>query len=90
MRTLRVLIEKEFLQIVRDRFMLRQIFLMPIVQLLILASAATFEVKTASLYVVDRDQSRISRGLVTRLQASGRFVVVRGGGRRVGIHGTRH
>jgi len=74
MRTLWMLLRKEFLQIVRDRFMLRQIIMMPIVQLVILSSAATFEVKTARVYVVDRDHSATSRALVDRLQASGRFV----------------
>lgn len=76
MRTLAVLLRKEFTQIVRDRFMLRQIIMMPIVQLVILSSAATFEVKTARLYVVDRDHSATSRALVDRLQASRRFVVM--------------
>jgi len=75
MRTLRFLLRKEFLQIVRDRLMLRQIILVPIIQLLILSSAATFEVKRAQLYVVDNDRTQTSRGLVDRLQASGRFVV---------------
>ena len=75
MRTLRFLLRKEFLQIFRDRLMLRQILIMPVVQLLILSSAATFEIKTAHVYVVDRDHSAASRGLATRLQASGRFIV---------------
>jgi ABC-2 type transport system permease protein len=75
-RTLRFLLRKEFLQIFRDRFMLRLSILMPIVQLLILSSAATFEVKSARFYVVDRDHSAASRALVDRLQASRRFVVV--------------
>ncbi|HEY9229662.1 MAG TPA: ABC transporter permease [Gemmatimonadaceae bacterium] len=75
MRTLRFLLRKEFTQIVRDRLMLRQMILMPIIQLLILSSAATFEVKTARMYVVDLDRSETSRGLVNRLRASGRFVV---------------
>ena len=70
-----MLLRKEFLQITRDRLMLRQIFLVPIVQLLILSNAATFEVKTARLYVVDLDGTSMSRGLVDRLRASGRFVV---------------
>lgn len=73
MRTLLALLRKEFLQIRRDRMMLRQIIAMPIVQLIILSSAATFEVKTARLWVVDQDRSSISRGLIDRLQASGRF-----------------
>jgi len=76
MRTLRFLLRKEFLQIVRDRLMLRLVFIVPIVQLLILSSAATFEVKRAQMYVVDNDRTETSRGLVNRLQASRRFVVV--------------
>ena len=76
MRTLRFLVKKEFLQIFRDKFMVAQMLLMPIIQLLLLSSAATFEVKTAEMYVVDRDHSETSRGLVDRLQASRRFIVV--------------
>ena len=75
MRTLRFLLRKEFLQIVRDRLMLRQMILVPIIQLLILSSAATFEVKRAQMYVVDNDRTQVSRGLVERLQSSGRFVI---------------
>jgi ABC-2 type transport system permease protein len=78
MRVLRVLLRKEYLQIFRDRVMLRQMIMMPFIQLLVLSSAATFEVKTAHLYVVDNDVSTISRGLVDRMRASGRFEVVGG------------
>lgn len=74
-RTLLALVRKEFLQIRRDRMMLRQIIAMPVVQLVILSSAATFEVKTARLWVVDQDQSTTSRGLVDRMRASERFVI---------------
>jgi ABC-2 type transport system permease protein len=74
-RTLLALLRKEFLQIRRDRLMLRQVIAMPIVQLVILSSAATFEVKRARLWVVDQDQSALSRGLVDHLVASGRFVI---------------
>ena len=76
LRTLRVLLRKEFTQIVRDKLMLRQMLLLPIIQLLVLSSAATFEVKTARMYVVDLDHSAMSRGLVDRFLASRRFVVV--------------
>jgi ABC-2 type transport system permease protein len=75
MRTLLFLLRKEFLQIFRDRFMLALMFVMPIAQLLILSSAATFDVKSAQMYVVDRDHSASSRALVDRLRASRRFVV---------------
>ena len=76
MRVLRTLVKKEFLQIRRDGLMMRQLFLMPIIQLVVLSSAATFEVKRASMYVVDRDRSASSTGLVDRLRASGRFDLV--------------
>ena len=76
MRVLRSLVKKEFLQIRRDGLMMRQLFLMPIVQLVVLSSAATFEVKRASMYVVDRDRTETSKGLVDRLRASGRFDLV--------------
>jgi ABC-2 type transport system permease protein len=76
MRVLRTLVKKEFLQIRRDGLMMRQLFLMPLVQLIVLSSAATFEVKRASMYVVDRDRTETSAGLVDRLRASGRFDLV--------------
>lgn len=74
LRPLRFLLRKEFLQIVRDRTILGMLFIMPVIQLLVLANAVTFEVRSARMYIVDRDRSNMSRGLVTRLAASGRFV----------------
>jgi ABC-2 type transport system permease protein len=74
MRALRFLLRKEFLQIFRDHVILGMLFVMPLVQLLILANAATFEVRSARLYVVDHDHTPMSRGLADRLAASGRFV----------------
>lgn len=75
MRTLLFLVRKEFTQIFRDRTMLRMLIVMPIAQLLVLSSAATFEVQEATVYLVDQDRSAASRGLAQRLVASGRFVV---------------
>jgi ABC-2 type transport system permease protein len=76
MRTLAYLLRKEYLQIFRDRFIMLELLLVPIIQLAILANAATFEVRTARLAVVDEDRSATSRGLVRELVASGRFRVV--------------
>ena len=75
MRALRFLLRKEFLQIFRDRVIVGMLFVMPMVQLLLLANAATFEVRSARLYVVDEDHSAMSRGVVERLTASGRFLL---------------
>ena len=55
MRALRFLIRKEFLQIFRDRTLVGLLFIMPMIQLVVLTNATTFEVKTARLYVVDRE-----------------------------------
>ncbi len=74
LRVLRFLLRKEFLQIVRDRTLLGMLFIMPVIQLLVLANAVTFEVKSARMYVIDKDHSNMSRGVATRLAASGRFV----------------
>jgi ABC-2 type transport system permease protein len=76
MRTLRFLLRKEYLQIFRDRVMVAQLLLFPAIQLALLANAATFEVKSAKLVVVDEDRSATSRGLVDRMAAAGRFDLV--------------
>lgn len=76
MRALRVLLRKEFLQISRDPTILRLLFLMPVIQLLVLANAASFEVKESRLWVVDQDRTPTSAAVVERLQGTGRFVVV--------------
>ncbi|HRC86903.1 MAG TPA: ABC transporter permease, partial [Thermoanaerobaculia bacterium] len=73
MRTLRFLLQKEFLQIFRDRQILPMIFLMPILQLIVLASAATFEVKSAKVDLLDQDHSPTSRRLVEHFAATGYF-----------------
>lgn len=73
MRALKFLLRKEFLQILRDPALVRMLFMIPIVQLMILSNAATFEVKRARMHVVDLDGSAMSRGVVDRLVASGRF-----------------
>ena len=75
MRALRFLLRKEFRQIFRDRMMLAQMIVMPIVQLLILSNAATFTVRSSAMFVVDHDRTPTARAVVDRLTASGRFVI---------------
>lgn len=76
LRALRALLRKEFLQIRRDPVILRLLLVMPIIQLLVLANAATFEVTRARLWVVDQDRSAASRAVAQRLGAGGRFAAV--------------
>lgn len=75
MRTVLFLLRKEYLQVFRDRATLFQVLFIPIVQLLVLANAATFEVRDARVHVVDLDRTPASRGLVARMTASGYFAL---------------
>jgi ABC-2 type transport system permease protein len=79
MRTILFLVRKEFLQIFRDRATVFQIFFIPVVQLLVLSHAATFDVKRTALMVVDEDRSTTSARLVMRLEGGDRFRIVRAG-----------
>ena len=64
---LRYLLEKEFKQIRRDRFMPKIIFIIPIMQLIILPFAANFEMRNINLSIVDNDHSVTSMQLVDKV-----------------------
>lgn len=73
MRTIGFLLRKEFLQVFRNRAILPILLVMPVVQLLVLSFAATYELKEVDFTVVDRDQSEVSRQLVAKFQSTGYF-----------------
>jgi ABC-2 type transport system permease protein len=73
MRRVFFLAQAELLHVVRDRATLAQVLVVPMVQILILASAATFEIRDTRMWVVDLDRTAVSRGLVNRFAASGHF-----------------
>jgi len=70
MKTILFILQKEFIQILRNRTMLPLIIVLPIVQLLILVNAATFDMKDIDMYVVDKDLSTTSRQLISKFEAS--------------------
>lgn len=70
---LKYLLEKEFKQIIRDSFIPKLIFIVPIVQLLVLPFAANFEVKNINLAVVDHDRTQHTRRLTEKIISSGYF-----------------
>lgn len=70
MRTILYILQKEFIQIFRNKTMVPIIFLVPIVQLVILVNAATLEMKHIKLMVVDMDMSRMSRQLISKFEGS--------------------
>ncbi|HAQ65079.1 MAG TPA: ABC transporter permease [Bacteroidales bacterium] len=73
MRTIGYIIQKEFIQIFRDRFMPKIIFAVPLFQLLLLSYAATFEIKQTRIVILDNDRSVESRRLVSLFQGSSFF-----------------
>jgi ABC-2 type transport system permease protein len=76
MRPILALARVEMLHVVRDRATLAQVLVIPILQLLVLSNAATFEIRDTPVYVVDLDHTGTSRGLVSRFRASGHFFIV--------------
>lgn len=70
---LKYLLEKEFKQIKRDRFLPRIIFLVPVLQLLILPFAANFEMRNINLGLIDNDHSVTSQQLTDKILSSDYF-----------------
>jgi ABC-2 type transport system permease protein len=75
MRTIFYLIRKEFIQIFRNKFISKAIFAVPVVQMLILVPAITFELKNVNLAIIDKDMTPESRGLINKLEGSTFFKV---------------
>lgn len=73
MNIIRHLLEKEFIQIFRNKAMLPIIIVMPIVQLLVLSFAATYELRDVDFAIVDHDQSELSRTIGSKFQSTGYF-----------------
>jgi len=75
MRTIIYLIQKELLQLKRNRTMLPILFVLPVVQLLVLVNAATYEIKNTRITFIDNDLSSTSRQLTAKIAASPFFIV---------------
>ncbi|PWD97574.1 ABC transporter permease [Marinilabilia rubra] len=77
MRILYYLLQKEFIQIVRNKIILRLIFILPVVQLLVLVNAATMDMKNMEMVICDQDHSSLSNRLISKIEASPFFVLER-------------
>lgn len=75
MRTLLFLLRKEFRQIFRNKSLLPMIFAMPMIQLLVMPLAADYEIKNINISIVDHDRSSYSQQLISKITASGYFVL---------------
>ncbi|MFT3739230.1 MAG: ABC transporter permease [Breznakibacter sp.] len=76
MKTIFFLIQKEFLQIFRNKILLRLMLVIPIVQLIILVNAATQDMKDNRIIMVDQDRTAMSQKLIDKFNASPFFDVV--------------
>jgi ABC-2 type transport system permease protein len=70
------LVGKEFRQIFRDPRMWRVVLIAPIIQLLVFGYAVSTDVRNTALFVVDHDQTQLSRALVDSMTSSGYFRLV--------------
>lgn len=74
-RRLRVLLAKEFLQLLRDPRMRFVLVAPPLIQLVLFGYAATFDVRHATVAVVDHDGGPASRMLLDSIRASGHYTL---------------
>ncbi|MBQ7420483.1 MAG: ABC transporter permease [Prevotella sp.] len=72
--TLRYLIQKELLQIRRNAFMPKIIFIFPVVIMCVMPWVMNQEVKNIVVDVVDHDRTTLSQQFVHRIEASNYFV----------------
>jgi len=70
MKKIKYILQKEFIQIFRNKTMLPMIFGIPILQLVVLVHAATLEMKSIDMYVVDKDLSSLSHKLINKFDFS--------------------
>lgn len=75
MRTLFILIKKELKQIFRNKGMLPIIFAMPLLQLLILANAANYEIKNINVAILDYGRNDFVPELASKLENNDYFTM---------------
>ncbi len=90
MQALFYLLQKEFIQIFRNKTMLPIIFIIPLVQLFILSYTADFEIRNLNLHIIDQDKSQLSRRLISKFQASHQFHIVNIGTREADAFSDLH
>ncbi|MFT4073130.1 MAG: ABC transporter permease [Dysgonamonadaceae bacterium] len=73
MRTLPFLLKKEFLQLRRNKMLLRMLVFLPLFQLGVLPWAATLDVRDFTISIVDNDNSSFSRNLIQKIKSTGFF-----------------
>lgn len=75
MKTILAIIKKEFLQISRNKVLMKIILIVPVVQLIVLVFAANLEVESLSLGFVELNNSSMSQKIRNSLTSSDYFVL---------------
>lgn len=70
------IIQKEFIQIFRNKAILPMMTVVPIVQMIVLSFAASNEVRNVRIALIDQDHSVSSRQLIHKIQIADRFILV--------------
>lgn len=74
---LRHILRKEFIQFFRDKRLLAQVMIAPILQLILFGYVVSTDVKNINTVVYDQDQSGLSRTLVRKFTSSGYFHITK-------------
>lgn len=69
------LLKKEFGQLFKDKKLLPLVFVAPVLQLIILGYAASFDIKNISIALCDQDKTKESRELAEKFVTSGYFTI---------------
>ena len=73
MRTLLVLLDKEFRQFIRNAFMPKMVILFPLLVMLVIPWVATMDVRHVEVSIVDNDHSEVSRRIIQKIRSSDYF-----------------
>ena len=76
MRTLLVLLDKEFRQLIRHSFLPRMVVVFPVMIMCVMPWVATMDVRHINIAVVDQDRSSLSARVVQKVEASDYFTCV--------------
>lgn len=75
MRTLLILLKKEFIQFRRNKFLPKIVLVFPVMAMLVIPLVTTMDVRNVNVAVVDSDKSQISRRILSDVRSS-RYLTV--------------
>jgi ABC-2 type transport system permease protein len=74
MRTIFILIKKEFLQVFRNTLLMQILIVAPLVQFLLFPFTADYEIKTLNIAFIDNDRSTVTQEMQSKFEYSKYFV----------------